>query len=138
MQKIERLPDTELEVMQAVWRSEVPVSTRQVLEKLQQRRAFHLSALQTLLGRLVGRGFLSTEKQGKNRLYRPLIGEEEYLAAENRSFLERLNQNSLRRFVASLYDSRSITDDDLQELRRFIEEKTSAGSEKTASAGRKG
>lgn len=124
MRQWERLPDTELMVMQAIWHSETPVATKEVLQQLQQRRPFHLSALQTLLGRLVERGFLTTEKQGKNRLYQPLVSEEQYLAAENRSFLERLNYNSLRRFVASLYDSRSITDDDLQELRQFIDEKT--------------
>lgn len=124
MSKPERLPDTELEVMKAVWRSDLPVSTSQIKELLDQTRPWNVSALQTLLNRLIARGFLSTEKQGKNRYYEPLVDEDTYLAAENKTFLEKLNNNSLRRFVASLYDSRSITEEDLDELKHFIDEKT--------------
>lgn len=124
MSKSERLPDAELEVMKAVWQSDLPVSTSQIKEILDQNRLWNVSALQTLLNRLITRGFLSTEKQGKSRYYEPLVAEDIYLAAENKSFLEKLNSNSVRRFVASLYDSSTITDKDLEELQRFIDEKT--------------
>lgn len=75
--KKEKLPDTELRVMQAIWHMDAPASTSEIREELQKERPWNLSALQTLLGRLVGRGFLSTEKNGKNRYYTPLVAEEE-------------------------------------------------------------
>ncbi len=127
MRLFTRLPDAELEVMKAIWEHETPVSTSQIKEYLEQARPWNISALQTLLNRLIARGFLSSEKHGKNRYYDVLIGQEEYLAQENRSFLRRVNGNSLTRMVASLYDSRSITDEDLEELAAFIEEKTGEG-----------
>ena len=58
----QKLPDTELKVMQAIWHIESPASTSAVREELQKERPWNLSALQTLLGRLVRRGFLQTEK----------------------------------------------------------------------------
>ena len=71
----QKLPDTELKVMQAIWHIEPPASTSAVREELQKERPWNLSALQTLLGRLVRRGFLQTEKQGKSRYYTPLVTE---------------------------------------------------------------
>ena len=53
-QKIPRLPDAELEVMQVIWRGEGPMSTSMVNDELNERRPWNVSALQTLLNRLIG------------------------------------------------------------------------------------
>ncbi len=119
-----RLPDTELEIMQVIWSRPSPISTSQIKVVLEETRPWNISALQTLLNRLIERGFLDSDKEGKNRIYKPLIEEERYLAMENKSFLEKLNGNSITRLVASLYDSRAISDQDLAELESFIERKT--------------
>lgn len=125
MRRFTRLPGAELIVMQAVWScGEYPAATARVREILERVKPWNSSALQTLLNRLIARGFLTSEKRGKNRCYTPLVGEEEYLADENRSVLEKLNGNSVTRLVASLYDSKSITEEDLEDLRAFLEERT--------------
>ena len=124
MMKISRLPDAELQAMQAIWNNETPISTTQVKEYLEKSKPWNVSALQTLLNRLIDRGFLSSEKQGKNRYYVPLISEDAYLAYENKSFLKKLNGSSVTRLIASLYNSSAISDEDLEELKAFIEEKT--------------
>lgn len=120
--KIERLPDTELEVMKVIWNNETPISTSQVKECLERGRPWNISTLQTLLNRLIRRGFLSTTKERKYRYYEPIIDEDVYIAMENKSFLARLNNNSVKKLVASLYNNDSITDSDLDQLREFIEE----------------
>lgn len=119
-----KLPDTELKVMQVIWNSETPISTAAIRDKLQEERPWNLSALQTLLGRLVTRGFLSTEKNGKNRYYEPLVSEEDYLAADSRRYFQKWNGGSLRDLVACLYESNSVTKEELADLKAFIEEKT--------------
>ncbi|MBQ8568348.1 MAG: BlaI/MecI/CopY family transcriptional regulator [Oscillospiraceae bacterium] len=124
MNKIKRLPDTEFEVMMCVWEHEPPCSTADIHKALEKTRSWNMSALQTMLNRLTEKGFLSTEKIGKNRCYTPLISKEEYLAAENRSFIERINGGSITRLVASLYDSRSIGEKDLAELMDYINKHT--------------
>ncbi|WP_394266857.1 BlaI/MecI/CopY family transcriptional regulator [Anaerotignum sp.] len=121
---MQKLPDTELEIMQTIWKERKILSTSEIKEKLEESRPWNVSALQTLLNRLIDRGFLSSYKEGKNRYYEILIQEEEYLAFENRLFLRKVNANSLTKLVASLYQSHSISDTDLDELAKFIEEKT--------------
>ena len=46
-------------------------------EQILRRSRLHLSLIHIF--RLVDRGFLSTEKQGKERTYYPLVSKEEYL-----------------------------------------------------------
>ena len=120
----QKLPDTELKVMQAVWHIDPPASTSAVREELQKERPWNLSALQTLLGRLVRRGFLQTEKQGKSRYYTPLVTEEDYLAEDSRRYFQKWTGGSLRDLVACLYVNHSVTKEDLEELKAFIEDET--------------
>ena len=93
-------------------------------EELQKERPWNLSALQTLLGRLVRRGFLQTEKQGKSRYYTPLVTEEDYLAEDSRRYFQKWTGGSLRDLVACLYVNHSVTKEDLEELKAFIEDET--------------
>lgn len=124
MKKLTRLPDAELEVMKVVWQKGSGVSTSEIKQELDKQRAWNVSALQTLLNRLIDRGFLTSYKKGKNKLYDIIVEKENYLAFENGSFLKKVNENSVTKLVASLYHSRCISKKDLQELAEFIEKNT--------------
>lgn len=118
---MERLPDAELTVMRAVWRLEPPALTGDIRRELERDREWNLSALQTLLGRLCRRGFLRTEKAGRQRSYTPLVAEEDYLAFENRPYFRGGRGPSVSGLVAALYRSESISAQDLKELRDFLD-----------------
>ena len=121
---MKRLPDTEFSVMQGLWSAESPtLSTAELKEQLEKERSWNMSALQTVLSRLEEKGFVKSEKRGRNRFYTVLISEEEYLAEESRSFFGRLGGKKLTSLVAALYDSKDITDSDLEELKKFIDSK---------------
>lgn len=119
--KIKRLPDAELEVMMVVWKAGALVNSSYVLEQLQGKRKWALATLMTVLARLTGKGFLVCEKQGRNNLYHAAIGEDEYKEKEGKTILEKLYGNSLKNLVASLYNGNAIDEDDLAELRRFLD-----------------
>jgi len=55
-------------------------------------------------------------------LYTPLISQEEYQQSESKSVLEKLYGNSLKKFVASLYQGKKMNQDDIKELHDFLEE----------------
>ena len=114
MKKLNRLPEAELTVMRAVWRLEPPVPTGAIRTRLEKERPWNLSALQTLLARLTERGFLSVGKEGRQNVYTPLVDEGEYLAFENAPFLEGRGLPGL--------DSRSVSREELAELRAFLDE----------------
>ena len=121
-QEIKRLGDGELDIMMAVWGTKGRVNSSYIQEKLKAHRQWTLPAVATALNRLVEKGFLTCEKAGRSNYYRALVSEEAYKAAEGRTFLQRLYGNSFTGMVASLYDSRAIGPEDLDGLRRFLDE----------------
>ena len=121
MEKLKRIPDTELEIMQVIWSNPTPISTSQVKAVLEQSRPWKTGALQTLLNRLIERGYLEAGTEGRNKTYTAIVSEADYLAMESRSVLKRLSSNSITKFVASLYDSKAISEEDLQELNSYID-----------------
>lgn len=120
MEHLTRLPDAELQVMRAVWALTPPTATGAIRAELEKSRPWNLSALQTLLSRLVERGYLSTGKEGRQRAYAPLVSEREYLVFENSPYLARKGVSNL---VASLYESGTISHGDLDELRAWLDER---------------
>ena len=120
MEKVKKLPEAELEVMLTVCQLASPVTADAVMEKIS--RAWGKTTLLNLMTRLCQRGFLACRKEGRVNLYTPLVEREEYLRRESDSFLHKLHAGSLTGLVASLYDGKSITKEDLAELRRYIDE----------------
>lgn len=119
-QSIKRLPDSELEIMMIIWEANQPVTSAYVSEKLKDKKKWKITSILTFLARLTEKGFIKSRRQGKINIYSAIIGEQEYLENESKSFLEKLYGNSLTTFVASLYRSNAINDEDLTELRQFI------------------
>ena len=123
---IRRLPDSELEVMQAIWacspragENTQPVSRGQIEEVLQDAE-MAATTLLTLLSRLTDKGFVQTEKIGRSNVYTPLISQADYLASQSRSFLHKLCGGSLSTFASALCDS-GLTKEELDELRQLLE-----------------
>lgn len=120
-----KLSDAELDVMLAVWQNRPPVLRSDLEEQLKSHNWADTTVL-TLLSKLVEKGYLSLERQGRRNLYTPLVSERDYRRWANRSFLGKMYQSSLRRMVASLVESSDLTDRDLQELEEFIAEQRAA------------
>lgn len=120
---MKRLPDAEFSVMQGVWSCDIPVSTADLKAHLDEKKEWNMSALQTVLSRLEEKGFVKSEKNGRNRFYTPIISEEEYLVEESRSFADRIGKKSLPKLVAAMFDNRKISDEEAEELMAFIESK---------------
>lgn len=116
-----RLPDAELEVMQALWASDTPVPRAQLEERLAQTHPMATTTLLTLLSRLSEKGFVRVDKEGRKSLYAPLITREDYLAAQSRSFIQKLCGGSLSTFASALCDS-GLSKEELEELRELLKE----------------
>ena len=118
---MKKLGDAELEIMLAVWEAGEPVPSSYVQEKLRGRRDWALPSILTSLSRLVDKGFLSCQKRWKSNWYHPLVSEKDYKAAEGRGLIDRLYGGSFTGMVASLCDGRAIDEDDLAQLRRYLD-----------------
>ena len=121
MDVLERLPDAELGVMQALWAQKAyPASSGELMETLAGKH-WRMPTLLKLLSRLEERGFVRGEKEGRSNGYTPLVNRPDYLAAESRSFLERVHGGSLSSLMAALYPEKELSREDIAELERILE-----------------
>ncbi|MCI9406470.1 MAG: BlaI/MecI/CopY family transcriptional regulator [Oscillospiraceae bacterium] len=120
--KMKKLPESELEIMIALWEADGPVPRNYFDKKLKESKNWADSTILSLLGRLQEKGFLSCQKQGNRNLYEPLVSEKEYLAYENRHFLKKLHGNSICNLVASMVKSEDLTQSDLEDLRHYLDQ----------------
>ena len=117
------LPNSELEIMMAIWEAKKPVSRPEIDEKLSEKN-WQAPTVLKFLSRLTEKGFLKCEKPegGKTNLYTPLVPEEEYLEFESNSVLGKFCGRSVKSLVANLYENNTINDSELDELQKFIDE----------------
>jgi predicted transcriptional regulator len=120
--KLKKIPETELEIMQVVWSNPTPITTTQIKQELEKNRPWSQGSLQSLLTRLIDRGFLKGGMRGKNKIFEPLVSETDYLAIESASLLRKLKgRGSITELVTALYDTQEISEKDIEELDAFIE-----------------
>lgn len=119
---LKKLPDAEFEIMKVIWASDPPITTSLIMERLGKEKEWKAQTIITLMLRLVERGFLRTEKKGKERTYFPLISKEDYLKFETGDFMDRFHSNSITSLVAALYQGNKLNEDDLDELEKWIKE----------------
>ena len=119
--KLKRLPDAELEVMQVLWNLEPPVPRAAAEAEMQKLRPMAQTTLLTLLSRLAEKGFVRIEKQGRSSVYTPLVSRADYQARQSKRFLDRVFGGSIPAFASALTAS-GLSREDLDELRRLLEE----------------
>lgn len=118
---MKKLPEAELDIMLEVWKAKDPVCRFELEESLKENQWASTTIL-TMLSRLEKKGFLKSTKQGKVKYYEPLVSEEEYAASESKGVLERFFGNSLKKFVVCMAQEDKFTDEELEELRNFLDE----------------
>ena len=116
---IRRLPDSELEVMQALWKCEVPVKRCDLEKNLDLNKPMAATTLLTLLTRLSEKEFIRIEKQGRISVYYPLVSEHDYQSSQSHRFLNQLFKGNLPAFASALSDS-GLSKEEIEELRELL------------------
>lgn len=118
--KIRKLPDSELEVMQAVWAYDAPVFRKNIEDHLKDSHPMAQTTLLTLLTRLAEKNFIRIEKSGRSSCYYPLVTEQDYLAQQSNRFFNQLCGGNISTFANALCSS-GLTREELTELRSLLE-----------------
>lgn len=123
MVKMKKLPDAEFDIMKVVWANKPPITTAVVMAQLGKDKEWKIQTVVSLMLRLVERGFLRSEKHGKERTYFPLIGKEDYLKFETGNFMKQYHNSSLFNLINTLYDDEALTDEDIDDLLQWAKER---------------
>jgi|SRR5215211_5633844 len=121
MKKLPRISDAEWTVMKVIW-SRSPLPASDVIAELEQSEQWHPKTVKTLLSRLVAKGALGFNRDGKAYLYHPLVSETECAGAASDAFLSRVFGGSLKPMLAHFMEKKRLSPEELKELKRLLEE----------------
>jgi len=110
---------TELQLMDVIWQI-APCDANQVIDVLNESDTWHEKTVKTLLGRLVKKGALGFEKQGRSYIYTQLIEQDAFQVKESESFVKRLFKGRLSPLVATFAKTNKLTERDVDELKKII------------------
>ncbi|MDC8014723.1 BlaI/MecI/CopY family transcriptional regulator [Tahibacter soli] len=115
------ISESESAVMQVLWGSS-PLSAEDIVAALGDTRQWQEATVKTLLNRLLNKGAVAAEKQGRRYLYRPLLARDDYVHGESRNLIDRLFGGRVAPLVAHFSAHRKLSKKDIAELKRLIAE----------------
>ena len=117
----ERISDAEHAVMEVLWR-DAPLGASEVAERIVPDRGWSIRTIKTMLSRLLAKGALVHEEEGRRYLYRPAIAREDFVARESRRLLDRMFGGSVTPLVAHLAERDSLSPEDIAEIEALLKE----------------
>ena len=124
--KIQKLPDSEHDIMLVLWSYDRPVRIIEIYNDLKSIRPCTKSAIHALVDHLLNKGFVRieySEDRQSHKCITPLVSEKEYRASATDTFLQKLCGGRWQTLIAALVDSDAISDKDLSEIEALLQKK---------------
>jgi BlaI family penicillinase repressor len=118
---MERIAEGEYAVMEVLW-EESPLTAAEVAERVPADRGWSLATVKTMLSRLLAKGALAHEQDGRRYLYRPAFAREDYVAEESGRLIDRMFGGRLTPLVAHLAARDRLTQADIEEIEALLRE----------------
>lgn len=124
-----QISEAESVVMEVLWASS-PRAAEDVIEALAGRQDWQEPTIKTLLNRLLKKGAISAERDGRRYLYAPVLRREDWVRAQSSSLLQRLFGGRLAPLVAQFHAEQGLSEDDRAALRALLEQSEQPGKGK--------
>ena len=117
-----KISNSEWHVMRVFW-EEGPLTANQVVDAMTDDTTWKSRTVKTLINRLVKKGALTFEADGRTYVYSPAVAEEDCVRSESRSFLQRTFAGALMPMLLHFIEDEKLSNDEIDELKRILEEK---------------
>ncbi|MCH5264510.1 MAG: BlaI/MecI/CopY family transcriptional regulator [Lachnospiraceae bacterium] len=132
MSKDERMPsESEWLVMEVLWESSVPLTSIEVIKRVQRSRKMSAKTVRVLMNRLYKKEIIDytiDKKDARIYHYFTVKSKEECLREKSRKFVDSYFSGNPANALAALLQSGPLTDEQIEELEAILEQ--SRGSER--------
>ena len=121
-QKLPELSRAEYDILRVLWKKG-RLSVREVHDHLQETSGWAYTTTKTMMDRMIPKGLLKRESFHGVYLYAPLISRPAGLARFIQFFADRILEMDTSTVVAMFGQSQALSDDEIDELQKILEEK---------------
>ncbi|HTH69513.1 MAG TPA: BlaI/MecI/CopY family transcriptional regulator [Rhodanobacter sp.] len=114
------ISEAESRVMEVLWQQS-PQTSEEIIASLLEPTGWHEKTIKTLLNRLLGKGAISAQKEGRRYLYTPRLHREDWQQHESRSLLDRVFGGKVAPLLAHFSQHEKLSAKDIAELRKLID-----------------
>ena len=118
-----KVTDAEYEVMKAVWELGGVATSREIFDRVQEKKSWSKTTVKTLISRLVSKGVLKSNKAvGSVYKYEASISEDEYKNQESENLIGKLFNGSINEMLLNFTKSKKLSKQELEELIKLVGE----------------
>ena len=117
-----RISEAELDLMEALWTAEQPLTATDIADRLRAGRGWSLATVKTMLSRLVAKGAITHREDGRRCLYSPALERETYVGRESRRLVDRLFGGRLSPLIAQRAEEEALDADDIAAIEALLKE----------------
>ncbi|MFV0559382.1 MAG: CopY/TcrY family copper transport repressor [Enterococcus sp.] len=122
-QELVKISDSEWEIMRVVW-TLGHANAQQITDILATSKEWKAATVKTLLGRLVKKGALWTEQDGKKYIYHPNVSESETVKSATETLFAHICAKQIGNTIAELLEEAELTPADVAHLQEVLANKT--------------
>lgn len=122
MKPLPQISEAEYEVMRIIWKY-APISTNEIVAKLEAATSWNPKTIQTLIKRLVTKHAITYEKKSRVFVYTPLVAESEYISQESNTFLKKYYNGNISAMLSAYLDNDKLSESEINDLRSLLEKK---------------
>ena len=115
------LSEGEWKIMNVLWEKH-PRSLMELVHELEEETAWSKSTVFVMMKRLVAKGAVEIDTEGRLQQYSPLIEKADAAEKETGSFLSKVYNGSLGLMVSSMAGGKGLSKSEIDELRRILDE----------------
>lgn len=98
MCSLPQISEAEYEVMKIIW-NHAPINTNEITSYLLETTTWNPKTIHTLIKRLVDKGAITYEKQGRIFVYTPAIKKADYISQDSGSKAAEITSDILQRII---------------------------------------
>ncbi len=117
-----RLGRVQLKIVQVLW-EKGRANAREITETLSRQEPIAHSTVQTLLRKLEAKGAVGHDMEDRTFVFYPLVREDRVKQGTTQDLVDRVFNGSPAGLVAYLLENQRVSDKELAEIRKLIDEK---------------
>ena len=115
----ERASDSEMQVLAALW-DKAPQTAADLTQRIGKINGWTQATVKTLLARLVQKGAVTAEADGRRYLYSHAVERADAVGEESQRFVDRLFGGRVSPLIAHLAEREALSDTDIAEIEALL------------------
>lgn len=118
---MQNLTNTEWAVLECLW-EQAPLTLMQLVNRLKETVGWAKSTTTTMVRRMEEKGLITSQSNGRAKMFYPNVDQAEATARETKSFLDRVYKGSVGLMMSAMAETQALRQEEIDQLYAILKE----------------